>query len=397
MKTKLALISAIALLALSASACEKKPQASTEKPPLVMGVQVEKATVSTMDDFYEATGTVRSKTSTVLSAKIMGTVTSLRVREGDRVRAGQTLIEIDNRDAAAQLQKAQAGLRQAEQGVAEAEQAISAAQSAKAGAEANRRLAISTLARYQTLLDRKSVSPQEFDEVKARAQVAEAEASRAEKMLDLLSARKKQAQAQMDQGKADIVSAQVFAGFARITSPVTGIVTAKQIEAGATATPGAPLLTIEDSLHYRLEATVEESQIGRIKLNDPVRVRVDAIGGEDLSGTVVEISPAGDSMSRSYIVKIDVQSPRPLRTGLYGTARFVQGQRQVMTIPAKAIARHGQLTGVFVVDDANIARLRLIKTGKSSGDQVEVLSGLNEGERIVVDGVAKVNDGNRVQ
>lgn len=397
MKTKLALISAIALLALSASACEKKPQASTEKPPLVAGVQVEKITTSTMDDFYEATGTVRSRTSTVLSAKIMGTVTSLRVREGDRVSAGQTLIEIDNRDAAAQLQKAQAGWRQAEQGVAEAEQAISAAQSAKAAAEANRRLAVSTLARYQTLLDRKSVSPQEFDEVKAKAQVAEAEASRAEKMLDMLAARKKQAQAQMDQARADIASAQVAASFGRIVSPVSGIVTAKQIEAGATATPGTPLLTIEDTSRYRLEAAVEESQIGRIKLKDPVRVRIDAVGGEELGGVVTEILPSADPMSRSYIVKIDVQSPQPLRSGLYGTARFVQGQRQAMAIPAKAIAQRGQLTGVFVVDDGNIARLRLIKTGKSSGDRVEVLSGLNEGERIVVDGVAKVNDGNRVQ
>jgi multidrug efflux pump subunit AcrA (membrane-fusion protein) len=397
MKTQLASISAIVLLALLASACEKKPQASTEKPPLVTGVQVEKITASTMDDFYEATGTVRSKTSTVLSAKIMGTVTSLRVREGDRVSAGQTLIEIDNRDAVAQLQKAQAGWRQAEQAVAEVEQSISAAQSGKAAAEANRRLGATTLARYQILLDRKSVSPQEFDEIKAKAQVADAEADRAERMLQMLAARKKQAQAQMDQAKADIASAQVFTGFARITSPVSGIVTAKQIEAGATATPGTPLLTIEDSSHYRLEATVEESQIGRIKLKDPALVRIDAIGGGNLGGTVAEISPAGDSMSRSYIVKIDVQSPQPLRSGLYGTARFLQGQRQAIAIPAKAIAQRGQLTGAFVVDDVNIARLRLIKIGKSSGNRVEVLSGLKEGERIVVDGLAKVNDGSRVQ
>ncbi|HMV50901.1 MAG TPA: biotin/lipoyl-binding protein, partial [Blastocatellia bacterium] len=160
MKTKLLFIAAITLLALFAAACGKKPQASAEKPPLVTGVRIEKVAASSVEDFYEATGTVRAKTSTVLSSKIMGTVIALRAREGDRVRAGQTLIEIDNRDTAAQLQKAQAGLRQAEQGEAEAEQAGSAAQAAKAGAEANRRLAASTLARYQTLLDRKSVSPQ---------------------------------------------------------------------------------------------------------------------------------------------------------------------------------------------------------------------------------------------
>lgn len=397
MKTKFTLVPLIVLLTMFAAACGKKPHVAAETPPVVTGVQIEKVAASSVDDFYEATGTVRAKTSTVLSSKIMGTVMSLRVREGDRVNAGQALIEIDNREAAAQLQKAQAGLRQAEQAVAEADQASNAAQSAKTAAEANKRLAAATLARYQTLLDRKSVSPQEFDEVKARALVAEAEADRATKMLEVLAAKKKQGQAQMDQAKADIANAQIFSGYARITTPISGIVTAKQTDVGATATPGAPLLTIEDAAHYRLEAAVEESQIGKIKLKDRARVKIDAIGGEELDGTVAEILPAADPMSRSYTVKIDVQSAQPLRSGLYGTARFLRGQRQAITVPANAIFQRGQLTGVFVVDGANVARLRLIKTGKPYGDRVEVLSGLNDGERIAVDGVAKLNDGVKVQ
>ena len=187
MKPKLAILVALSSLALIQTACGKKPQAAAEKPSVVTGVQIEKIAASTVDDIYEATGTVRAKNTTVLSSRIMGTVISLRVREGDRVNAGQVLIEIDNREATAQLQKAQAGLRQAEQSVAEADQAGNAALSAKAAAEASKRLAASTLARYQTLLDRKSVSPQEFDEVKARACGAQAEADRAEKMLAMLA------------------------------------------------------------------------------------------------------------------------------------------------------------------------------------------------------------------
>ncbi len=397
MKTKIALFAVFVLLAMFVSACGKKPHATAETPAIVTGVQLETVAASSVNEVYEATGTVRAKTSTVLSSKIMGTVLALRVREGDRVKAGQTLIEIDNREAAAQLQKAQAGLRQAEQAVAEADQASNAALSAKAAAEANKRLAAATLARYQTLLERKSVSPQEFDEVKAKAQVAEAEADRATKMLEVLAAKKKQGQAQMDQAKADIASAQVFAGYARVVTPISGIVTAKQIEVGATATPGAPLLTIEDAAQYRLEAAVEESQIGKIHLKDRARVKIDAIGGEELEGTVAEILPAADPMSRSYTVKLDISSSQPLRSGLYGTARFVRGQRQAISVPASAISQRGQLAGVFVVDGANIARLRLIKTGKTYGDRVEVLSGLNEGERIAIDGVAKLNDGVKVQ
>ncbi len=397
MKTKFAIIFVFGAIAMLQLACGKKPQPAAEKPLVVTGVQVEKVAAAPVDDFYEATGTVRAKNTTVLSSRIMGTVISLRVREGDRVNAGQALIEIDNREAAAQLQKAQAGLRQAEQSVAEADQTDNAAQSAKAAAEANKRLAAATLARYQTLLDRKSVSPQEFDEVKARATVAEAEADRAAKMLDMLAAKKRQAQAQMDQAKADIASAQIFAGYARVVTPISGIVTAKQIEVGATATPGAPLLTIEDASRYRLEAAIEESQIGNIKLKDRARVRIDAIGGEELEGAVAEILPAADPASRSYTVKIDVVTQSQLRSGLYGTARFLREQRQAIAIPAKAITQRGQLTGVFVVNEANVARLRLVKTGKSFGDRVEVLSGLNEGERIAVDGVAKLNDGVKVQ
>jgi multidrug efflux pump subunit AcrA (membrane-fusion protein) len=397
MKTNIAIVVTVALIALSAASCEKKQQASTEKPRLVKGVRVEQIALSPVDDYYEATGTVRSKTTTQISARIIGVVTSLRAREGDRVRRGQLLIEIDNRDAQAQLQKANAGLREAREALAEVEQSINAAQSAKAAAEANRRLAAATLSRYQTLLERRSVSPQEFDEAQAKHQVAEAEADRAEKVLQMLAAKKSQTAARGDQAQAEIANAQINAGFARITSPASGVVTTRSIEVGATATPGAPLLTIEDDANYRLEAAVEESQLGRIRLNDAAQARIDALGDEELTGKVAEIVPAADPASRSCTVKIALPARRMLRSGLYGVARFGAGQKQAILVPRKSIVERGQLTGVFAVDSGGIARLRLVKAGKSYGDKVEILSGLGEGERIVTDGVANVNDGSRVQ
>jgi multidrug efflux pump subunit AcrA (membrane-fusion protein) len=96
-------------------------------------------------------------------------------------------------------------------------------------------------------------------------------------------------------------------------------------------------------------------------------------------------------------VKIDLPARQSLRSGLYGVARFASGQRQAILIPQKAVAQRGQLAGVFAVDDAGVARLRLIKTGKIYGESVEALSGLSDGERIVVDGVANVRDGVKVQ
>ncbi len=397
MKTKFGILATIGLMAMTVAACGKKPEVAAEKLPTVKGARVERVSMSPIEDYYEATGTVRSKTTTVLSSKVMGVVTSLRAREGDRVRAGQVLIEIDNRDASAQLQKAEAGLRQSQEGLAEVEQAINAAKSAQSAADASKRLADSTYARYRALLERKSVSPQEFDEAKAKEEMAEAETRRAADTLKMLAARRQQALAQIDQARAEVANARVYLSYARIASPISGVVVAKQTETGSTAMPGAPLLTIEDGSRYRLEVAVEESRLGKIGMGQQARVRIDALGADDLEGGVSEIAPAADPMSRSYTVKIDLPARQGLRSGLYGVARFTSGRKQAMVVPRKAVVERGQLVGVFVVDDASVARLRLVKTGKSYGENVEVLTGLSDGERIVVDGVANVKDGVKVQ
>jgi multidrug efflux pump subunit AcrA (membrane-fusion protein) len=397
MKTTFAILTAIGLTAITAASCGQKSEAATQKPPVVKGARVERVSMSPVENYYEATGTVRSKTTTVLSSKIMGTIISLRAREGDKLSAGQVIVEIDNRDASAQLQKADAGLRQAQEGLAEVEQAINAAKSAQAAAEANLRLADSTYARYRALLERKSVSPQEFDEAKSKQEMARAEARRAADILKMLAAKRQQALSQIDQAKAEVANGQVFVSYARITSPISGVVVAKHTEVGSMAAPGAPLLTIEDGSRYRLEVAVEESQLGKIGMGQRARVRIDALGADDLEGGVSEITPVADPMSRSYTVKIDLPARQSLRSGLYGVARFASGQRQATLIPQKAVAQRGQLSGVFVVDDAGVARLRLIKTGKSYGESVEALSGLSDGERIVVDGVANVREGVKVQ
>src|SRR6516225_9416536 len=130
MKTKFTILLAIGLLAMSVASCGKNQEVVAETPHVVKGARVEPVSMSPVQDYYEATGTARSKTTTVLSSKIMGMVISLRAREGDKVSAGQVVIEIDNRDASAQLQKADAGLRQAQEGLVEAEQASNAAKSA---------------------------------------------------------------------------------------------------------------------------------------------------------------------------------------------------------------------------------------------------------------------------
>lgn len=403
MRTKFAII-VISLIAVATAACGRNDEAAAEKVPTVTGAKIEVVKAAPVEDVYEAVGTVRSKTTSVLSSKIVGHVVAVHVREGDRVRAGQLLIEIDDRDVVAQLRKAQAGVHEAQDALEEVERAIAAAESARAAAEANKALATSTFTRYQTLLQRRSVSQQEFDEVHAKYKAATAEAGRTNQISQSLLAKRNQVLAKIDQAKADVTNAQVYVGYARVTAPIAGIVTAKQVDVGVLAAPGVPLITIEDDAHYRLEVAVEESQMGKIHLGDPARVHIDALGQGEIAGRVAEIVPAADPVSRSYTVKIDLpmgakdaDGRPPLRSGLYGRARFTIGQKSMMTIPQKAIIQRGQLVGVYVVDSSNIARLRLIKTGKPYGDRVEVLAGLKEGDRVVMENVEVVSDGSRVQ
>lgn len=399
MKRRIAFLFAIVSLTFAAG-CGYKQEAATQQPSVLPpDAKVEKVSSSPIDDYYEAVGTTRAATASIISTRIMGSIVKLPVREGDFVRAGQLLVEIDNRDLTTQLRKAQAGLRETQQAIEEVDRSITAAQMAKNGADAQRQLASKTFERYSTLLERRSVSPHEFDEVQARFRVADAEAERSQKMLESLLARKNQILARVDQASADAAGAQIYASYARITSPISGVVTARQIDVGQMAMPGMPLLTIEADSHYRLEAAVEESHSINLRIGQPVMAIIDAFGDREFEGQIVEIIPASDPASRSVTVKIALpadSSKIGLRSGMFGKARFLIGQRQALTVASSSIVERGQITGVYVVDSSGTGRLRIIRLGKSYGDRVEVLSGLTEGELIVIDRIDRIVDGAKV-
>ncbi len=133
-----------------------------------------------------------------------------------------------------------------------------------------------------------------------------------------------------------------------------------------------------------------------VQMGADVPVRIDALGGLDITGSVAEVLPSADPASRSVVVKIDLPAIRGLRSGQYGIAAFPAGQRLVTAVPRGALVERGQLTGVFVVDGSNVARLRFVTTGERSGDSVEILSGLDVGQRFVVDHVGSLVDGSKI-
>ena len=368
--------------------------------PVPQKVKIEKVQASPVEDTYEAMGTVRSKTISVLSSKVLGRIVSIPVREGDRVKAGQLLVEIDDREMKAQLQKSRAGLKETQYALDEMEKAIRGGEAEKKAADARLALASSTLDRFKGLFERRSVSSQEFDEVQTKNTAAKADADQASERLQALLAKKNQSIARIDQAKADTANAEAFLSHTRILSPIDGIVTTKPADLGQMAAPGTHLLSVEDESHYRLEALVEESRISRIHLGDTVSVSIDALGQKPMAAQVSEIVPALDPASRSTIIKIDLRAPDSsmlFRSGLFGKARFNTGAKQVLAVPVQSVLERGQLTFVYVVDPAKIAHMRLIQTGKRYGDRVEILSGLSEGDQVVLEPLPAVKDGAAVE
>lgn len=362
------------------SACSTSEKTRETTPRSVSGVTIETVKLQATPETYEAVGTVRSVTSSVLSAQLSGTVREITVKAGDRVKRGQLLAVLDDRSPRAQLGAAEAGVEESAQGLAEVEHALQAA-------AADRQLAEVTYRRYQELLNKNSVSRQEFDDAEAKYKAAVAQEA-------ALAAKKRQMEARGREAKSQEESAQTILSYSRLVSPIDGVVTAKSVDAGTVVMPGTPILTVEDTTRYRLEASLPEQFVARVRVGQSVPVER---GRGKLDGRVVEIVPSADPASRTFTVKIQLPSDCDCRSGEYGKAAFPVGEEKRLLVPRSAIIEKGQLEGLFVINPEGVAQFRLVKTGKSYGPGVELLSGLAEGERVATSQVDRLADGVRVE
>jgi RND family efflux transporter MFP subunit len=355
-----------------------RPTAPPQAPP----VAVQTAAVAAQDwpATYEATGTVRARTTATISSKVMAYVQQVSAQAGDHVRQGQVLITLDARDL-------DANLRRAESGRAEVESAIPELENATAAAKANLDLAQTTFQRMRQLAAQKSISSQELDEASARLKAAQAN-------YDMIRSRRAQINSKAATVEQEIRAAQIMRDYSSLAAPFSGVVISRTVEPGNLATPGAPLLTIEQDGLYRLEASVDESKLASVRVGQAVEVVLEA--GRKLNARVSEIVPAVDSASRTYIVKLDLPAVPNLRTGMFGRAIFPLGTQKVVAIPLAALMERGQLQSVFVVENG-LAHTRLVTTGRRTSDAAEVLSGLNAGETIIRPVPAGLQDGARVE
>jgi RND family efflux transporter MFP subunit len=308
---------------------------------------------------YGFSGKLEAEKQTKLSTRLMGQVSRIYVKPGQKVKQGDLLLQIRNQDILAK--KAQLEANKVE--------ATSAFESAE-----------KDLKRFEALYSSKSASDKEMDDIRTQYQMAKA---------------RLEAVNQMDKEIDESI------GYASIRAPFTGTITGKFIQESDMANPGMPLLSMESPSQWKIIARIPEADISRLQLNDSVKVQFNALNGKEMDGVIAEINPSSANTGNQFEAKV-ILSEQPeqnanLHSGMYATVFYEKGTQPLVLVPKSALVNKGQLVGLYAVGQTGNALLRWVKTGKTYGESIEVLSGLADGETYVQSFDGKLFDGALVE
>ena len=339
------LVAATAVLFAGCSGSSSTENKNTRTEPAIT-VTITRPVMQEQNGF-SISGEVVASQSANISTRIMGYITKLTVKVGDHVKKGQLIASISNNDILAKRAQTDAV-------IAEAEAAAKNAQK--------------DLDRFTTLYKQQSASAKELDNVTLQYNSAKARVESAKQM-------------------RNEVNAMLL--YTTLTAPFSGTVTQKMADAGSMANPGMPIVTIEQSGTYEISAAVPESEISEVKTGQAVSVDIKSINRR-FAGTITQLNPSSQFTGGQYIIKISI--PEKEKQGLYAgmyanilipSANKTAVQNDAVFVPVSCIVNKDQLTGLYTVDNNNKALLRWVRLGKTSGDRVEVLTGLSKDEAYI--------------
>ena len=354
------IITTLLLSAFLFLSCGKDRKEITENTPAIP-VKVSGNTISTNPSFVTASGKIEAENSANVSTRMMGYVTKMHVKVGQKVNAGQLLVSINNTDLQAKKAQVEASILQA----------TAAFNNAKKDYE-----------RFTVLFNQQSASQKELDDMTSRYEMAKAGLEAAKQM-------------------RNEVVAQF--GYSNITAPFSGEVTNTFVKEGDMANPGMPLVSIEGASLLQVTAMVSESDIANIQNGMAVKVLVKSIN-KTVAGKVTEVSSSAKNTGGQYLVKINLtQTDKAILSGMFVNVQFPLANKTLTTVttdkvlvPESALVKQGQLTGIYTVGNGNTAILRWLRIGKTFDNQVEVLSGLSAEEPYIVSAEGKLFNGAKV-
>ena len=304
-----------------------------------------------------ASGEIEAAQTANISTRVMGRITDIYVKTGDRVAKGQLLAKVWDEDIKAKR--------------AQADAMIAEAQGAYASAQKD-------YDRFENLYKEQSATAKELDNVTLQLNSATARVTAAKEM------------------RAEI---NVNLSYSSLIAPFSGVVTQKAAEVGSIANPGMPILTIEQNGNLQVSATVTESEIGNIHLGDKASIRIKSTGAS-FDGKITQINPSSQFTGGQYILKINVPraATKDIYAGMFANVsiplkNISSMKDDLVMVPSSAIVNHDELTGIYTVSATNTALLRWIRLGKKFGDKVEVISGLSKDEKFISSSESKLYNG----
>jgi len=357
--------------------CSKERPAVTQ--PQTVSVTTASVEARDVPDTLEVVGTIESKREAVLSAKLMGAIRELPFDEGQRVRHGDAVVVIDASEIKAKKEEAEQARQEGLASANEADAALAEARAALENAKVN-------LDRMQNLYNEAAVTKKELDDMSTHYKMAEAKVRQAD-------ARRHQVKARIAQAEAGIAQADALLSYAVIRSPLTGVVTQKMAQVGEMAAPGRPLVKVVDDVDLRLAANVKESGISGLKRGQTVSVKVDALPGASIEGTVSEIVTAADPKTRSFTVKVNIPWSPGLMPGMFGRLYLPSGTRKAVLLPEGSLLNAEGVQGVYVVASDGTIAFQAVRLGGSVEGKREALSGLKGGEKVATGDLGRISEG----
>lgn len=331
-------------------------------------VRAEKENIT---EYYEAVGTVRPKTETRIEAQITGRILEIPVRPGKKVKKGKTLVLLDDRESQTRLDQARLALTSAKARKERAKEVLISAKAVLNQAQ-------SSYERIKTLFDSGSVTSHELEVAESKYLQSNAGVEQAEEGLNEADSEVLRVEKMIEQSKISL-------GYTRIRAPEEGEVVKRLAEPGDLAWPGKPLLIIQTRGELRLEAQVREGLIRHVPFGTELEMVVTALD-TTLMGTVEEIVPSADPMTRTFLVKVGLPHHEGLFPGMFGRLLVPIQEKEVVVVPDDAVSNIGQMEVVTVLEDNRWIQI-FIKTGrKIDNNRLEILSGLNGGEQLALKG-----------
>ena len=310
-------------------------------------VNVKKVETREVSDLFEFSGNIEGVQRVNLSTKLMGTIVSFPYEAGAKIKKGDVLVKINSSDILAKKQQVMANISQAE--------------TALQNMEINYN-------RVKSLYEKKSATKKEMEDMQMAFDMAKAQANAAREM-------KKEIE--------DLLS------YANIKAPFDGYIVNKFFQEGDIAAPGHPIAIVENFNGFKVKASVSAGDINRFERGDIVKVKLDGLNGKMLDGKVVEISPGAHPASRQFAIQVLIdaadQDLDGVKSGMYAKIILEDSDRNMITVDKENLITRGQLKGVYTVSSNSEAMLRWLRLGKDINGKMEVLSGLSDGDMIILD------------